>query len=264
LGSSPAFQFYADDYLVGTMTMTLPEKGAYMDCLAYQWSVGAVPGDDPKALARVMRCTTAEAKRVWLIVSSKFVRDEDGGWRNRRLEKERDKQAAYRYSRIESGRKGGLARGKVTSSSPTVVDVSFATANTLAKPSSPSPSPSPVPPSKNEGGERAPRGGLIVSPKTWGLNHGTCVTGFCDWLCLPAEDFGRFANRLGGEDKAMAWAKSVRNTPGLVPTGKPWAFWNAQFDAAHGTAAPASGGFSAADWAAHMPGGAIDKKLGIS
>lgn len=119
------------------------------------------------------------------------------------------------------------------------------------------------PPSKSEGGTRAPVGGLITPPKAWGLNHGPHVPGFCDWQCLLAEDFGRFAARLGSDEAALAWAKSVRAS-GVVPTGKPWTFWNAQFDAAHGAAAPVSGGFSAADWAAHAPGGAIDKKLGIS
>lgn len=121
----------------------------------------------------------------------------------------------------------------------------------------------PEPPSESEGGTRARVGGLIVPPKAWGINHGTHIAGFCDWQCLMAEDFGRFSVRLGGEAKARAWAQSVRDS-GVVPTGKPWTFWNAQFDAAHGAATPAAGGFSAADWAAHMPGGAIDKKLGIS
>jgi len=126
----------------------------------------------------------------------------------------------------------------------------------------PIPTPKPIPIPKGEERSRAPVGGLITPPKNWGLNHGTHVTGFCDWMCLLAEDFGRFANRLGGDDKALAWAHSVRAS-GVVPTKKPWEFWNEQFDAAHGSATSA-GGFSKADWDAHAPGGAIDKKLGLA
>ena len=34
----PAFPFYAQDFLVGTMHMTFEETGAYIKLLAYQWT----------------------------------------------------------------------------------------------------------------------------------------------------------------------------------------------------------------------------------
>jgi hypothetical protein len=135
--------------------------------------------------------------------------------------------------------------------------------------STPTPQPLPQPTPQPESGEHAspptfePRlpKGAPGSSLQWHRLHGTHVGGFCDWMCLPQEDFTRFASRLGSDSAAMAWAQAVRAS-GVVATGKPWTFWNEQFDAAHG-AAQKAGGFSAADWAAHMPGGAIDKKLGI-
>ena len=41
-GRAPAFQFYADDFLAGTMTMTNEERGAYISLLCLQWSKGFV------------------------------------------------------------------------------------------------------------------------------------------------------------------------------------------------------------------------------
>ena len=127
----------------------------------------------------------------------------------------------------------------------------------------PPPTPQPTPPPGGEVQPPPPRRGLIVTPAKWGQIHGTHTPGFCDWMCLPAEEFGRYSARLGGDEAAKTWALSVRAS-GVVPTGKPWEFWNRAFDADHGASTPGIGGFSAADWAAHMPGGAIDKKLGIS
>ncbi len=168
------------------------------------------------------------------------------------------------------------SRRDVDSSTTTHVDASTSRLGDAAPtpPPTPTPPPQPTPlpqPPPIEGeGNAAPAAlripsGRPGSPLRWGLDHARCVAGFCDWMCLPAEDFGRFAGRLGvdGEAKALAWATAVRAS-GVVPTGKPWAFWNAQFDAAHGSPTSGAGGFSAADWAAHAPGGAIDKKLGLS
>src|SRR6478752_824536 len=49
----PAFQFYADDFLGGTLTMTLEERGLYITLLCLQWSKGFVTEDDLSALAQL-------------------------------------------------------------------------------------------------------------------------------------------------------------------------------------------------------------------
>lgn len=104
-GPAPAFSFYAKDFLLSVMEMSLEIRGAYITLLAYQWDRGGVPGD-PSGLARVLGCSAPKAARVWLAIRGKFV--EGGGlYRNERLEVERRKQAHWRDTQRENGRKGG-------------------------------------------------------------------------------------------------------------------------------------------------------------
>lgn len=110
MADSPAFQFYPADYTIGTKFMTPAERGVYVDCLCHQWDEGAIPGDSIRDLAVVMRCSEREAKALWVRVSTKFERGEDGQWRNARLESERAKQMAYRKTQAEKGRKGAGSR----------------------------------------------------------------------------------------------------------------------------------------------------------
>lgn len=159
MASSPAFQFYPADWLVGTLTMSLAEEAAYLRLIGHQWSVGAIPGDDLPALARIIRVSERDAAKLWASVRNKFTKSDDGLWRNARLESERAKQQAFRDSRIEAGRRGGLAKAKQnpsTASDLLELPASTATilpvANTLAKPSSSSSSSS----SKEQEQEPAP------------------------------------------------------------------------------------------------------------
>ena len=38
MAKDPAFPFYAQDFIVGTMLLSMEEKGIYITCLAYQWN----------------------------------------------------------------------------------------------------------------------------------------------------------------------------------------------------------------------------------
>lgn len=107
---SPAFQFYPADYTIGTKFFTPAERGAYVDCLCHQWDEGSIPGDDLRDLAVVMRCTEDEARALWVRVSKKFQRGDDGQWRNERLESEREKQRAHRETQAENGRRSAAAK----------------------------------------------------------------------------------------------------------------------------------------------------------
>lgn len=279
MSAPPAFQFYPADWLVGTLLFSLAEDGAYLRCVMHQWSTGSVPGDDIRALSRVMRVSEKETRDLWAVIHDKFIRCDDGLWRNARLETERAKQVLYRESQAENGRRSAAARAQrkgndvptfAGTKPPTIVATTVQPPlersdqpNSQPNSTLQSSSSSSVPLSKNESGGRAPNSGLVASSRNWGLKHSECVPGFCNWMCLFAEDFHRFSARLGGDEAAMAWAKSVRSSA-VVPTGKPWQFWNAQFDAAHGSVQTPAGGFSKADWDAHAPGGAIDKKLGLA
>lgn len=106
---SPAFRFYANDFLTGTVTMSLLERGAYISLLAYQWDHGSVP-TTPLALARILGCAQKEAAVIWGTLARKFPPDEAGLCRNRRLEVERDKQTQRREHLAANGRAGALAR----------------------------------------------------------------------------------------------------------------------------------------------------------
>jgi len=90
--SSPAFQFYPDDFIGGTVGMTAAEVGAYIRLLCFAWGNGFIPSDSC-ALKRVAGITVSES------VLSKFT---DG--KNPRMEEERNKQAVWR----DKSRIGGL------------------------------------------------------------------------------------------------------------------------------------------------------------
>lgn len=103
---SPAFSFYAKDFLTGTATMTLAERGAYVTLLSHQWDSGTVPsGDAPRS--RLLGTTVAQARTLWAAVSVKFERQTDGTWLNLRLEEERQKQSERRQKLAQNGSKGG-------------------------------------------------------------------------------------------------------------------------------------------------------------
>lgn len=105
---SPAFQFYAKDFLVGTAAMTLVERGAYVTLLAHEWDAGSVPALAP-ARARVLGCTPAQERKIWQALAPKFVL-QDGAYINVRLEEERRKQAEYRRRQSDNGKASAQAR----------------------------------------------------------------------------------------------------------------------------------------------------------
>lgn len=122
MAQPPSFPLYVQDYLTGTMSLTPAERGVYVDCLCYQWEVAGVPGDEPARLALVMRCSPADARRFWTVLKSKFVRGDDGLYRNQRLEAERVAKKKWHDSRKENGGKGGRPPKpvsiKITTSEP--------------------------------------------------------------------------------------------------------------------------------------------------
>lgn len=86
---APAFQFYADDFLAGTITMTNEEKGAYITLLCIQWSKGSLVESD---FQRVCAGMPPHCQRI---CQSKFDQDSDGSFKNRRLESVRLEKKEY-------------------------------------------------------------------------------------------------------------------------------------------------------------------------
>lgn len=130
----PAFQFYPDDFVAGTVGLSTEEVGAYIRLLCFQWGNGKLSSD----IATLERIAGGKVSKA---VLSKFPRG-----KNRRLEVERRKQQEYRDKQRLNGlasAKARLNRGSTTVQPPldsgsALVDDSF-----QPKGNSPSPSPSP-------------------------------------------------------------------------------------------------------------------------
>ena len=56
MNKSPAFQFYPQDFLVGTAMLSAEETGAYIRLLCYSWENDGLPNDE-QLLARLAGCS---------------------------------------------------------------------------------------------------------------------------------------------------------------------------------------------------------------
>lgn len=104
----PAFLFYPQDWLTGTMTMPFDERGKYITILALMHQQGRMSEETICFLVG----------SVSVILKSKFKIDENGFWYNERLEKEIEKRAAYSKSRYDNGKKGGRPKKEETEKKP--------------------------------------------------------------------------------------------------------------------------------------------------
>jgi uncharacterized protein YdaU (DUF1376 family) len=102
----PAFQFYVDDFIGGTATMSHDERGFYILALCVQWSKGGINNDEFARLGRGLVEPSINH------VKTKFEVGADGLLRNRRLEEERAKQKAFRERCAEAGRRSVEGRLK--------------------------------------------------------------------------------------------------------------------------------------------------------
>ena len=128
---APAFQFYADDFISGTITMTNEERGAYIALLCIQWSKGYVSETDFNRISNGM------PPHSQAICQEKFIKDANGEFKNARLELEREKQQLYRSKQSENAKKRWV--GNADAMPPHIPNVC-----------SPSPSPSSSPISKTD------------------------------------------------------------------------------------------------------------------
>lgn len=96
---APAFQLYADDFYAGTIDMTNDEVGAYIRLLCLQWTKGGI-GD------RQIRAVKNHGDGVDYALHEKFQKCEDDGlWRNERLEGIRANQQARGAAGAVGGKK---------------------------------------------------------------------------------------------------------------------------------------------------------------
>jgi hypothetical protein len=92
MSKDPAFLFYPNDYLGGTMGMTFEMKGAYIDLLIFQFNNH--------------QFTESQAKQVvgslWDNIKHKFTKEDEEHYYNERLRIEKEKRQNYTESRRQS------------------------------------------------------------------------------------------------------------------------------------------------------------------
>ena len=106
---SPAFRKYAQDWLVGTMHLSLEAQGAYERLLCHQWVDGPLPADHAH-LAKLLGVTPKRWAKLWEEIARHFPAQDDGRLANPRLEFERSKAEGYRIARSVAGKVGSTAR----------------------------------------------------------------------------------------------------------------------------------------------------------
>jgi len=89
MAKDPAFLFYPNDWIGGTMGMTFEEKGAYMELLMTQFNRGHMT---THMIGQVVG-------QIWEKIQDKFIKDENGLWYNPRLQEEKIKRQNFTTSR---------------------------------------------------------------------------------------------------------------------------------------------------------------------
>jgi uncharacterized protein YdaU (DUF1376 family) len=92
MAKDPAFLFYPNDWLGGTLGMTFEEKGAYIDLLMMQFNRGHMT---EHMIGQVVG-------QLWVKLKSKFLIDDDGLYYNERLEIEKNKRESFIKSRVNN------------------------------------------------------------------------------------------------------------------------------------------------------------------
>ena len=115
MAKDPAFLFYPNDWLGGTLGMTFEEKGAYIDLLMMQFNRGHMTSH---MVGQVVG-------QLWVKIQDKFIQDEKVLWYNDRLEIEQKKRQTFTASRknnlkgenqyTKKGKNKGHINGHMTS-----------------------------------------------------------------------------------------------------------------------------------------------------
>lgn len=97
MAKDPAFLFYSQDFLVGTMAMPFEERGRYITLLCYMHQNGHITEET----IRLLIGSFSDILRL------KFKQDTEGRFYNDRLDIEVDKRKKFTESRLLNGKKGG-------------------------------------------------------------------------------------------------------------------------------------------------------------
>ncbi len=219
---SPAFQFYATDWLGSqrVQMLTLEEEGAYIRLLCSCWQHGSIPSDPDLAARIIGKGGSTTLARV---VQAMFQPGhEEGRLIHDRLEAEREKQAAWREKSAAGGRKSGKMRqGWLKGGSRVVAKCFEPNGNT------PTPIPSPSTPQPPKGGVRVPRqpppdsawlAELEANPAYAGISIQTELGKMQAWCKTNRKQSSRrrFVNWLNRADKPLTTNGAVQR--GYTPS----------------------------------------------
>ena len=111
MAKDPAFLFYPNDYIGGTMGMTFEEKGTYIELLMTQFNRGHMTS---QVVGQVVG-------QLWINIQDKFKKDSKGLYYNERLDIEIEKRKSFVQSRFNNllgknqyTKKGGHKGGHMT------------------------------------------------------------------------------------------------------------------------------------------------------
>ena len=97
MAKDPAFLFYSQDFIVGTLTMTFEDKGKYITILAMMHQQGRMTEET----IRILVGNISDNLKL------KFLVDKNNQWFNSRLETETEKRNLFVDSRRINGALGG-------------------------------------------------------------------------------------------------------------------------------------------------------------
>ena len=189
---SPAFQFYASDFIGSSKVQRMPlaERGAYITLLAFAWLDHGLPTDMGE-LGRMVGLTKSAFTKMWGSQLHKCFVERSGKFVNLRQEDIRKAQAEYRKRQRENAAKGWQSRGNAVASERHMPD---GMPDVCSPTPSPTPSPS-LPPVKTHTRGAGVQAG--TTPRDH-LKHTFCGQTFR--VCVPEFLHGELVRRLGGDD----------------------------------------------------------------
>ena len=205
---APAFQFYADDFLAGTLEMSQEEVGQFIRLLCHQWNRGSIPVETEKQQRLTGGCVSVD-------VLVKFRLCEDGLLRNERLETVRSEKDRYLQQQSQKGRKSAELRKLASTGSQPNTQPESNSGSTVVEirlqPKVNSPSPTPTPNNKEES----------IAPKSQRLHFTVPTVEDVQAECVIIElavsealkfvDYYESKGWIVGKAKMKSWKPALRN-----------------------------------------------------
>ena len=123
--AAPAFQFYAQDFYMGTSDLSAAARGCYISMICMSWTAGPI-ADNLNSIAKAMSWGPMDPPfaDLWAEIKGKWTLGPDG-WTNDRLEAIRAAQEANRQKQSERGKAGGKASAQARAEAETQAQVDF-------------------------------------------------------------------------------------------------------------------------------------------